>query len=93
MEQYMVCHLLSNGWVFLGRTPHPGPNLFVSFIIYSYNQEIQPGMKCLHQLPDVEEPIHIIWWFLIFVFDPCAYFLKPHTAHVLIEVEGGSSLI
>ena len=49
------------------------------------------GIPCLHQLPDMEEPIHIIRWILIFVFEPCAYLLKPHTACVLIEAEGGSS--
>ena len=49
------------------------------------------GTPCLHQLPEMEKPIHIMWWLLICVFEPCDCFLKPHTAHVPIEAEGGSS--
>ena len=95
MAQNIVCHSFPKGWGFLGRTIQPGPNLFVHIIQEGYTtwDEVRGhvGIPCLHQLPDVEEPIHIMWWILICVFEPCDYLLKPHTDHVLIESEGGSS--
>ena len=42
------------------------------------------GITCIHQLPGVEKPIHIRWCLHICVFEPCEYFIKYHTAHVLI---------
>ena len=47
-------------------------------------------IPCPPKLPDTEEPIHIMWWIFICIFEPCEYLLKPRTDHVPIEAEGES---